>query len=120
MLEQKSGPWDFRVLPNKMYELVKNLGEMKRQGTGYFTDTESEMITVLQYLNYGETTNTTESMREQIDEAVKNAENNSSLEKEEKFEGRIGEEFMDFGFHGGDSPDQKKEQGLSLDLKFRF
>ena len=70
MLEQTIGPWDYRVLPNKMLELVKNTGNMEQAGTGYFTDSESEMITILAYLNYGETTNITESMREQIDRAV--------------------------------------------------
>ena len=70
MLEQTIGPWDYRVLPNKMLELVKNTGNMEQAGTGYFTDSESEMITILAYLNYGETTNITESMLEQIDRAV--------------------------------------------------
>lgn len=74
MLEQRVGPWDYRTLPNKMLELVKNIGDMQQQGTGYFTDTESEMLTVLAYLNYGETTGTTESMREQINEAIKEME----------------------------------------------
>ena len=67
--------WDYRTLPNKMLELVKNMGNMKQEGTGYFADSESEMLTVLAYLNYGETTGTTESMREPIDEACKNLEN---------------------------------------------
>ena len=44
------GKWDYRTLPNKLYELVKNLGDMKQAGTGYYTDTESEMLTVLAYL----------------------------------------------------------------------
>ncbi len=72
--ERPVGSWDYRCLPNKMLELVKNLGDMKQEGTGYYADTESEMLTVLAYLNYGENTNITESMKEQIDSAVKNAE----------------------------------------------
>lgn len=72
--EKPTGAWDYRYLPNKMIELVKNLGDMKQAGTGYFSDTESEMLTVLAYLNYGEETNITESMKEQIDAAVKQVE----------------------------------------------
>lgn len=72
--ERPIGSWDYRYLPNKMLELVKNLGDMKQAGTGYFSDTESEMLTVLAYLNYGEETNITESMKEQIDSAVKHVE----------------------------------------------
>lgn len=74
MLERTVGPWDYRMMPNKMLELVKNVGNMEQEGTGYFVDSESEMITILAYLNYGETTNTTESMREQIDQAVEQLE----------------------------------------------
>ena len=74
MLEQTVGPWDYRMLPNKMLELVKNVGNMEQEGTGYYTDSESEMLTILAYLNYGETTNITESMREQIKQAVDNLE----------------------------------------------
>ena len=51
----ESKPWDYRTLPNKMLELVKNVGDMQQEGTGYFTDSESEMLTILNYLNYGET-----------------------------------------------------------------
>lgn len=74
MLERTLGPWDYRMMPNKMLELVKNVGNMEQEGTGFFVDSESEMLTILAYLNYGETTNTTEAMREQIDEAVKQLE----------------------------------------------
>lgn len=81
--EQIVGKWDYRTLPNKMLELVKNLGNMKQEGTGYFADSESEMLTVLAYLNYGETTGTTDSMREQIDEAVKQAENRELSERDD-------------------------------------
>ncbi|MBQ7708042.1 MAG: hypothetical protein IJT72_09720 [Lachnospiraceae bacterium] len=81
--QQVIGGWDYRTLPNKMLELVKNMGNMKQEGTGYFADSESEMLTVLAYLNYGETTGTTESMREQIDEACKNLENRVLLERDD-------------------------------------
>lgn len=67
--------WDYRMLPNKMLELVKNTGDMNQDGTDYFTDSESEMLTILNYLNYGETTNITDSMIEQIELAVENLEN---------------------------------------------
>lgn len=74
MLERTSGPWDYRMQPNKLLELVKNVGNMEQEGTGFFVDSESEMLTILAYLNYGETTNTTEAMREQIDQAVNQLE----------------------------------------------
>ncbi len=88
MLEYKSESWSYRTLPNRMLELVKNVGNMEQMGTGYFVDDESEMITILDYLNYGETTHTTESMREQIDDAVKNAEN-KRLKDQEMFDAGI-------------------------------
>lgn len=74
MLERVKKTWDYRVMPNKMLELVKNIGNMEQEGTGYYVDSESEMITILEYLNYSEITNITESMREQIDGAVKKLE----------------------------------------------
>ena len=74
MLERTIGPWDYRMMPNKMLELVKNVGNMEQEGIGYFVDSESEMLTILAYLNYDEKTNITEGMREQIDLAVKNLE----------------------------------------------
>ena len=83
MLEQKIGPWDYRTLPNKMYELVKNLGNMKQEGTGYFTDTESEMLTVIAYLNFGEKTNITDSMIEQIEQAIKETEDRKLSERDD-------------------------------------
>lgn len=83
MLERTVGPWDYRMLPNKMLELVKNVGSMEQEGTGYFVDSESEMLTILAYLNYGETTNTTESMREQIDQAVKKLETRRLMARDE-------------------------------------
>lgn len=81
--QQLLNAWDYRTLPNKMLELVKNMGNMKQEGTGYFADSESEMLTVLAYLNYGETTGTTESMREQIDEACKQLENRVLSERDD-------------------------------------
>ncbi|MDE6760467.1 MAG: hypothetical protein K2J90_07260 [Lachnospiraceae bacterium] len=83
MLERTVGPWDYRMLPNKMLELVKNVGNMEQEGTGYFVDSESEMLTILAYLNYGETTNTTDSMREQIDQAVKKLEARRLMARDE-------------------------------------
>ena len=74
MLERTIGPWDYRMMPNKLLELVKNIGNMEKEGTGYFVDNEAEMLTILAYLNYGETTNITEAMREQIDLAVETLE----------------------------------------------
>lgn len=74
MLERTIGPWDYRMLPNKMLELVKNVGNMEQQGTGYYVDSESEMLTILAYLNYGEKTNITEGMIEQIEQAVRQLE----------------------------------------------
>ena len=83
MLERIIGPWDYRMMPNKMLELVKNVGNMEQEGTGYFVDSESEMLTILAYLNYVETTNTTESMREQIDNAVEKLETRRLRMREE-------------------------------------
>ncbi len=83
MLERTVGPWDYRMMPNKMLELVKNVGNMEQEGTGYFVDSESEMLTILAYLNYGETTNITESMREQLDNAVKQLESRHLKMREE-------------------------------------
>lgn len=74
MIERAAETWSYRMMPNKMLELVKNLGNMEQEGTGYYVESESEMITILEYLNYNEITNITESMREQIDKAVKELE----------------------------------------------
>lgn len=81
--ERMIGAWDYRTLPNKMLELCKNVGDMKQEGTGYFADSESEMLTVLAYLNFGEKTGITESMREQIDAAVKTLEDRKLLDRED-------------------------------------
>lgn len=85
MLERTLGPWDYRMQPNKLLELVKNVGNMEQEGTGYFVDSESEMLTILAYLNYGEKTNITESMMAQIDQAVKKLENRR-LRREGEYE----------------------------------
>ena len=85
MLERTIGPWDYRMMPNKMLELMKNVGNMEQEGTGYYVDSESEMLTILAYLNYGETTNITEGMMEQIDQAVKKLEARR-LRKEGEYE----------------------------------
>lgn len=90
--EYGGGSWDYRTLPNKMLELVKNVGDMKQEGTGYFADSESEMLTVLAYLNFGETTSITDSMREQIDLAVKTVEDRKLSEREE------GDAFINFRY----------------------
>lgn len=81
--EIESKKWDYRTLPNKSYELVKNVGDMQQDGTGYMTDSESEMLTVLNYLNYGEKTNITESMIEQIETAIKTMEARRLGERDE-------------------------------------
>lgn len=88
MLERTLGPWDYRMMPNKMLELVKNVGNMEQESTGYFVDSESEMLTILAYLNYGETTNTTEAMREQIDNAVEQLEARRLGIRESSFDGK--------------------------------
>ena len=72
--EIESKPWDYRTLPNKTLELVKNVGDMQQEGTGFFTDSESEMLTILNYLNYVEKTNITDSMIAQINLAIKTME----------------------------------------------
>lgn len=95
--ERETGAFDYRTLPNKMLELVKNVGDMKQEGTGYFADSESEMLTVLAYLNYGETTGTTESMREQIDEAVKALEERKLGERDDADKLLISDEDRGFG-----------------------
>lgn len=90
--EREGGAWDYRTLPNKMYELVKNVGNMRQEGTGYYTDSEAEMITVLAYLNYDEKTGITESMMEQIDEACKQLEERKLRDRDED------DAFINFNF----------------------
>ncbi len=72
-LEFKMQEWTYRTLPNKMYELVHSTGDINKQGTGYLTDAESEMLTILNYLNFGEKTGITESMIAQIDQAIRDS-----------------------------------------------
>ena len=68
---------------NTVCDFQDKPGSMEQEGTGYFVDSESEMLTILAYLNYGETTNTTESMREQIDQAVKKLETRRLMARDE-------------------------------------
>lgn len=84
MLQQSAGHWDYRMLPNKMVELVKNVGNMQQEGTGYYTDTEAEMLIILGYLNYGETTGTTESMREQVMYAIQESERRKLMQRDDE------------------------------------
>lgn len=93
MLERASGVWDYKVQPNKLLELVKNVGNMEQEGTGYYVESESEMLTILEYLNYGETTNITESMMSQLDQVVKQLEL-KHLSKEDEYDKgpKLGEE----------------------------
>lgn len=93
MLERISGPWDYKVQPTKLLELVKNVGNMEQEGTGYYVESESEMLTILEYLNYGETTNITESMMSQLDQVVKQLES-KHLSKEDEYDKgpKLGEE----------------------------
>jgi len=83
MLERTVGPWDYKMMPNKVLELVKNTGNMEQEGTGYYVESESEMLIILEYLNYNETTNITESMREQIDKVVRELESRHLKRREE-------------------------------------
>ena len=93
MLERSSGVWDYKVQPNKLLELVKNVGNMEQEGTGYYVESESEMHTILAYLNYGEITNITEAMMAQIDQAVKQLDS-QHLHKEDEYDRgpKLGEE----------------------------
>lgn len=69
--------------PELMYELVKNIpGEMAKLHTGYFTDTETEMQTVLNYLNMGDETGITEGMKDQINKAIKDMEAKTILRRD--------------------------------------
>ena len=83
-LEFKMQEWSYRTLPNKMYELVRSTGDIHKKGTGYLTDAESEMLTILNYLNFGEKTSITESMIAQIDMAIRESEKNSLHEEQKK------------------------------------
>ena len=94
MLEYKTEEWGYITLPNKMYELVKNSGDMVKTHTGYYTDAESEMLTILEYLNYGEKTNITEAMIEQIEKAVKDTTGMKLAIIDEEAPGISGNEFV--------------------------
>ncbi len=83
MLGQDTGDWEFRMLPNKLLELVKNVGNMEQKGTGFFLESESEMLTILNFLNYGDESNITESMKVQVLEAIKHMESKHLEERDD-------------------------------------
>lgn len=83
MLGQEIGDWEYRMLPNKLLELVKNVGNMEQKGTGLFMESESEMLTILNFLNFGDETNITESMKEQVLKAIENVENKQLEERDD-------------------------------------
>lgn len=126
MLERTLGPWDYRMMPNKMLELVKNVGNMEQENTGYFVDSESEMLTILAYLNYGEKTNITEGMIEQIEQAVKKVESRRLRREGEYEEGGpvLGQEEHEIGVSLGREESMSEETlnqgGLGLSLKNFF
>ena len=83
MLGQQSGAWEYRMLPNKLLELVTNVGNMEQQGTGLFMESESEMLTILNFLNYGDETNITESMKLQVLRAIEKVESKHLRERDD-------------------------------------
>lgn len=83
MLGQETGDWEFRMLPNKLLELVKNIGNMEQKGTGLFMESESEMLTILNFLNFGDETNITEAMKEQVLKAIANVESKQLEERDD-------------------------------------
>ncbi len=83
MLGVQSGDWEFRMLPNKLVELVKNKGNMEQEGTGFFLESEAEMLTIVNYLNFGDDTNITEAMKDQVTKAIAQMEARK-LEKREE------------------------------------
>lgn len=83
MLGQEIGDWEFRMLPNKLLELVKNVGNMEQKGTGLFMESESEMLTILNFLNFGDETNITEAMKEQVLKAIANVDNKQLEERDD-------------------------------------
>lgn len=83
MLGKQSGDWEYRMLPNKLLELVKNVGNMEQKGTGLFMESESEMITILNFLNFGDDSNITESMKDQVLEAISNVEDSHLEERDD-------------------------------------
>ncbi|MDE5965621.1 MAG: hypothetical protein K2G89_02145 [Lachnospiraceae bacterium] len=83
MLGIKSEDWEYRVLPNKLLELVKNVGNMEQKGTGLYMESESEMLTILNYLNYGDDTNITESMKNQVMKSIETVEDSQLSERDD-------------------------------------
>ena len=82
--EKPIGDWTYLPTPELLYELVKNIpGEMDKLHTGYFTDTETEIQTVLNYLNMGDSTGITDAMKEQITKAIDDMEATKTLNKTE-------------------------------------
>ncbi len=98
MLGIRSEDWEYRVLPNKMLELVKNVGNMEQKGTGLFMESESEMLTILNFLNYGDDTNITESMKEQVLKSIESIETLQLSQRDdaERYRDATG---ADAGFH---------------------
>lgn len=92
MLGQEIGDWEFRMLPNKLLELVKNVGNMEQKGTGLFMESESEMLTILNFLNFGDETNITEAMKEQVLKAIQNVESKQLEERDDadRYNGKDG------------------------------
>lgn len=92
MLGQEVGDWEFRMLPNKLLELVKNVGNMEQKGTGLFMESESEMLTILNFLNFGDETNITESMKGQVLKAIANVETKQLEERDDadRYNGKDG------------------------------
>lgn len=84
MLTRKYGPWDYKMMPNKMLQLVKNVGNMRQEETGFYLNDELEMLKVLAYLNYGEKTNLTLGMKSQIDTIVRRLEWKQKMQEQNK------------------------------------
>lgn len=83
MLGVQRGDWESRMLPNKLVELVRNKGNMEQEGTGFFLESEAEMLTILNFLNFGDDTNITEAMKDQVMKAIAQMEA-KKLEKREE------------------------------------
>lgn len=83
MLGVQRGDWESRMLPNKLVELVRNKGNMEQEGTGFFLESEAEMLTILNFLNFGDDTNITEAMKDQVMKAIAQMESTKLEEREE-------------------------------------
>ncbi len=83
MLGVQRGDWEAKMLPNKLVELVRNKGNMEQEGTGFFLESEAEMLTILNFLNFGDDTNITEAMKDQVMKAIAQMEA-KKLEKREE------------------------------------